>query len=108
MTPASLSVTELRELPEQGRPVTVVDIRAAHDREWTIPGSIQVDALDAVKSGMLGLLADLSLDSEPIVTVCAAGATAALANHAQIIALNEPGSGPKTRSSWRRVPTAAP
>jgi glyoxylase-like metal-dependent hydrolase (beta-lactamase superfamily II) len=79
MTKASLSAADLRELLEQGRPVTVVDIRAADDREWTIPGSIQVDALDAVKSGMLGPLADLSIHSEPVVTVCSAGATAALA-----------------------------
>lgn len=51
MKPTSLSVAELREILEQSRPIAVVDIRAADDREWTIPGSIQVDALDAVKSG---------------------------------------------------------
>jgi glyoxylase-like metal-dependent hydrolase (beta-lactamase superfamily II) len=79
MTPTSLSVADLRELLEKGRPVTVLDIRAAGDREWSIPGSIQVDALDAVKSGRLGPLARLRFDSEPVVTVCGADATAALA-----------------------------
>ena len=79
MTPTSLSVTDLRTLLEQGPPVTVVDIRPADDREWTIPGSVQVDALGAVKSGSLGPLIGVGFESEPVVTVCAAGGTAARA-----------------------------
>jgi glyoxylase-like metal-dependent hydrolase (beta-lactamase superfamily II) len=59
--------------------VTVVDIRTPADCEWSIPGSIQVDAYDAVNSGSLGLLGEVDLPPGPVVTVCGMGRTAAAA-----------------------------
>lgn len=79
MPAAVISTQELQELLAAGLPVTVVDIRSPADREWTIPGSLQVDAYDAVKSGSLGPLANLELPPGPVVTVCGMGKTAALA-----------------------------
>ena len=37
-----VSTEELQDLLTAGQPVTVVDIRTAADREWSIPGSVQV------------------------------------------------------------------
>ena len=72
----SISTTELQELLTAGQPVTVVDIRSTADREWSIPGSLQFDAYDAVRSGSLGPLANLDFPTGPVVTVCGMGATA--------------------------------
>jgi glyoxylase-like metal-dependent hydrolase (beta-lactamase superfamily II) len=79
MTANSVSTKELQELLAAGQRVTVVDIRTPADREWSIPGSLQVDAYDAVKSGSLGPLAGLDLGPGPVVTVCGVGTTAAKA-----------------------------
>ena len=75
----SISTGGLQELLAAGKPATVVDIRTAADRDWSIPGSIQVDAYEAVKAGSLGPLADLQLPAGPVVTVCGAGRVAAIA-----------------------------
>lgn len=75
----SISTTELQELLSAGQPVAVVDIRSTADREWSIPGSLQIDAYDAVRSGSLGPLANLDFPTGPVVTVCGIGATAAKA-----------------------------
>jgi glyoxylase-like metal-dependent hydrolase (beta-lactamase superfamily II) len=75
----SMSTEELQDLLTAGQPVTVVDIRTATDREWSIPGSAQVDAYDAVKSGSLGPLANLDFPPGLVVTVCGTGRTAATA-----------------------------
>jgi glyoxylase-like metal-dependent hydrolase (beta-lactamase superfamily II) len=74
-----MSSEELRDLLAAGQPVTVVDIRTPADREWSIPGSVQVDAYHAVKSGRLGPLADREFPTELVVTVCETGRTAAIA-----------------------------
>jgi len=76
-----ISVKELQALLAAGQPVTVVDIRTPADRDWSIPGSVHVDAYDAVKSGSLGPLANLEFPTGPVVTVCGTGnaATAATA-----------------------------
>ncbi len=74
-----ISVRELQELLDTEQPVTVVDIRSSADREWSIPGSLHLDAYDAVRSGSLGPLAHLNYSPGPVVTVCAMGATAAMA-----------------------------
>ena len=66
-----MSTEELQDLLAAGQPVTVVDIRTPADREWSIPGSVQVDAYDAVRSGSLGPLADRDFPPGPVVTVCA-------------------------------------
>lgn len=72
---ASISVATLREWLETNHPVTVVDVRAARDRaEWMIPGSVHVDAYDALRGGEAGALESLALDkSRSVVTVCYAG-----------------------------------
>jgi len=54
----------------------VVDIRSAADREWSIPGAVQIDAYDAVNSGSLGPLAQVAFPPGPVVTVCGVGRTA--------------------------------
>ena len=74
-----LSAAQLRAFLEAGQPVTVVDIRRPGDREWTIPGSVAIDAYDAINSGELGALAGVSPGDDPVVTVCGAGKTAARA-----------------------------
>jgi len=79
MTADRISARILQELLADGQPVTVVDIRSPADREWSIPGSLQFDAYDAVKSGSLGALANLDFPTGPVVTVCGTGATAAQA-----------------------------
>ena len=79
MRAKSISTEELQDLLAAGQPVTVVDIRTPADREWSIPGSVQVDAYDAVKSGSLGPLAHLEFPPGPVVTACGTGRTAATA-----------------------------
>jgi glyoxylase-like metal-dependent hydrolase (beta-lactamase superfamily II) len=79
MTRASISASELRALLEQRRDVGIIDIRRADDREWTIPGSVAVDAYDAVNAGRLGGLADIAFDTRPAVLVCGRGPTASRA-----------------------------
>jgi len=76
----SISTDELRQLLTSGQHVTVIDIRSQADREWSIPGSLHLDAYDAVKSGSLGPLANLDLPG-PVVTVCGMGETAAKATY---------------------------
>jgi glyoxylase-like metal-dependent hydrolase (beta-lactamase superfamily II) len=76
MTQTSVSAAELRILLEQGRSVTVLDIRRADEREWTIPGSLAIDAYDAVNAGQLGPLANFIFERRPVITVCGAGRAA--------------------------------
>ncbi|MDP2321903.1 MAG: rhodanese-like domain-containing protein [Acidobacteriota bacterium] len=65
----------LRAWLDEHRPVTVLDIRADQDRaQWAIPGSMHLDAYDALRSGQPGQLADATFPLDrPIVTVCNAG-----------------------------------
>jgi glyoxylase-like metal-dependent hydrolase (beta-lactamase superfamily II) len=55
--------------------VTVLDIRADEDRaQWAIPGSLHVNAYEALRRGEPGALADLPLPADrPVVAVCNAG-----------------------------------
>ena len=55
--------------------MTVLDIRTDDDRaQWTIPGSVHVNAYEALRTGQAGALADLTLPVDrPVVTVCNAG-----------------------------------
>jgi glyoxylase-like metal-dependent hydrolase (beta-lactamase superfamily II)/rhodanese-related sulfurtransferase len=70
-----IDVETLRQWLEEHRAATVVDVRTSADREqWSIPGSIHVDAYDALHDGRAGALATVALPAgEPIVTVCGAG-----------------------------------
>jgi len=81
VTQTTIDVEALRELLDRGKPVTVLDIRRAEARaEWAIPGSIHVDAYDALRSGAPDALANVDLPKEePVVTVCNVGKTGAIA-----------------------------
>src|SRR5436309_3126414 len=81
MTAPTISTEALRELLEQGAPVTVLDVRPAAERaEWAIPGSVHVDAYDALRRGDPTALADFHpTNGGRVVTVCAAGKTSRLA-----------------------------
>jgi len=72
---STIAVETLRTWLEEGRPVTVLDVRPAVERaEWAIPGSIHVDAYDALKAHDPAALAEVDVPSDgPVVTVCAAG-----------------------------------
>ncbi len=74
----TISITQLQEILVVGRPITVLDVRSG-DVDWEIPGSIRVDAYDALRTGDLGPLAALNLPPGPVVTVCGMGQTAAVA-----------------------------
>ena len=65
----------LREWLEAQQPVTVLDIRTDEDRsQWAIPGSVHLNAYEALRAGQPGALADAPLPTDrPIVTVCNAG-----------------------------------
>lgn len=80
-TMIAIDVERLREMMDNGEPVTVLDVRPTDERqEWSIPGSVHVDAYRALNEGDPGALEGIDLpDDEPIVTVCAAGRTSLLA-----------------------------
>lgn len=65
----------LREWLDAHVPVTVLDIRSDEDRaQWAIPGSLHVNAYEALRSGDPGALAHLAFErARPVVTVCNAG-----------------------------------
>ncbi len=77
----TIDVETLRRWLEEGRPVTVLDVRPAAERaEWAIPGSLYVDAYDALKVHDPAALADVDVPGDgPVVTVCAAGKTSLIA-----------------------------
>jgi rhodanese-related sulfurtransferase len=79
--PPVLGSEQLRSLLEQGAGWTVLDVRPTEERaEWFIPGSIHVDAYDALRAGDASALLSLDLPGQgPIVTVCARGRTSAIA-----------------------------
>jgi glyoxylase-like metal-dependent hydrolase (beta-lactamase superfamily II)/rhodanese-related sulfurtransferase len=76
-----ISVETLRSWLEEGRPVTILDVRpTAEWAEWAIPGSIHVDAYDALKAHDPAALASVDVPSDRlVVTVCAAGKTSQVA-----------------------------
>jgi glyoxylase-like metal-dependent hydrolase (beta-lactamase superfamily II)/rhodanese-related sulfurtransferase len=77
----TIDVETLRTWLEEGVPVTVLDIRPTLERvEWSIPGSMHVDAYDGLKAHDPKALADVALPGDrPVVTVCAAGKTSLVA-----------------------------
>ena len=70
-----IDVDTLRKWLAEGRPVTVLDVRAEEDRaQWSIPGSLHVDAYSALKEGRGGDLDGVEVPPDrPIVTVCNRG-----------------------------------
>lgn len=76
-----VDVETLQEWLRNSRPVTVLDIRTPEDRaQWSIPGSIHVNAYAALKAGDPAALADLHLPRDrPVVTICNAGKVSRIA-----------------------------
>lgn len=70
-----IDVPTLQTWLAEGRPVMVLDVRPAQDRElWWIPGSEHVDAYESLKNGAAGPLADVSVPADQVVvTVCGIG-----------------------------------
>ncbi|MFN3325623.1 MAG: MBL fold metallo-hydrolase [Bryobacteraceae bacterium] len=70
-----INIQTLRDWLDSNQPVTVLDIRSQQDREqWSIPGSLHVDAYDELRAGRPGPLAGLTFPADaPIVTICNAG-----------------------------------
>jgi glyoxylase-like metal-dependent hydrolase (beta-lactamase superfamily II)/rhodanese-related sulfurtransferase len=77
----TIDVETLRTWLEEGLPVTVLDIRPMHERvEWSIPGSMHIDAYDALKANDPKALANVEFPGDmPVVTICAAGKTSLVA-----------------------------
>jgi glyoxylase-like metal-dependent hydrolase (beta-lactamase superfamily II) len=65
----------LREWLDAQRPVTVLDIRTdEHRAQWAIPGSVHVNAYEALREGRPGALTDAAFPLDrPVVTVCNVG-----------------------------------
>jgi rhodanese-related sulfurtransferase len=78
---ANIDAKTLMGMLERGEPVTVLDVRKAEDRaEWQIPGSVHVDAYDALKAKDPSAMEEAELpEGLPVVTVCGAGNSSAVA-----------------------------
>lgn len=87
----TISVEMLRTWLDEGRAVSIVDVRPQDERqEWAIPGSLHIDVYDALKAHDPGALAALDLPTDrAVVTVCAAGKTSQIAAE-QLIARGLP------------------
>lgn len=81
MTDMTVSMDTLRDWLDQGRPLTVLDVRPSEQyAEWAIPGSVHIDAYEALKVNDPGALLGLRLPQDrPVVTVCGMGRTSAIA-----------------------------
>jgi len=71
----------LREWLADGKPVTVLDVRSGEDRaQWSIPGSLHVDAYATLKAGRADALDRVAIPAgRPIVTVCNKGKVSQIA-----------------------------
>lgn len=71
----SIDVDTLRDWLTERRAVTVLDIRSEDARvQWSIPGSVHLNAYDDLRQGRPGALAWAEFPRDrPIVTVCNAG-----------------------------------
>ena len=76
-----MDVDTLRGWLEKGQPVTVLDIRNSDDRaQWSIPGSMHVNAYAALKAGDPNALQQVELPvGRPVVTICNAGVVSQVA-----------------------------
>lgn len=72
---AEISAEDLRDALDHHEPLTILDVRTAADRaEWSIPGSLHVDAYERLKAGDRSALDGAVLPADrPVVTVCGAG-----------------------------------
>ena len=76
-----IDVGTLRDWLDTGRPVTVLDIRTPEDRaQWSIPGSVHVNAYAALKGGDPDALQQVEIPTDrPAVTICNAGVVSQVA-----------------------------
>ena len=81
MTEGNIDAMTLRDMLERGERVTIVDVRKGEDyAEWSIPGSVHVDAYDALNAGDERAMEGLELpERAPVVTVCGRGRSSAVA-----------------------------
>jgi glyoxylase-like metal-dependent hydrolase (beta-lactamase superfamily II)/rhodanese-related sulfurtransferase len=79
---STIDTETLRSWLEEGKPVTVLDIRSAADRaSWAIPGSLHVDAYAELKAHNPHALDGISLPADvPVVTVCNVGQVSQIAS----------------------------
>lgn len=77
----TMDASTLRDMLARDEPVTVLDVRKREDREeWQIPGSVHVDAYDALNRSDERALDGAELDEgAPVVTVCGHGSSSAIA-----------------------------
>jgi glyoxylase-like metal-dependent hydrolase (beta-lactamase superfamily II)/rhodanese-related sulfurtransferase len=71
----TIEATTLRDWLEAHHPVVVLDVRSDEDRaQWAIPGSVHINAYEALRAGQPGALASAILPHDrPVITVCNAG-----------------------------------
>jgi glyoxylase-like metal-dependent hydrolase (beta-lactamase superfamily II) len=76
-----VDVETLQEWLTGGRAVTVLDIRVPEDRsQWFIPGSVHVNAYEALKAGDPQALKGVDLPKDrPVVTICNVGKVSQIA-----------------------------
>lgn len=76
-----VDVNTLQGWLTDSKPVTVLDVRTNDDRaQWSIPGSLHVNAYEALKHGSANALAGVTLPADhPIVTVCNRGKVSQIA-----------------------------
>src|SRR5262245_26265737 len=76
-----IEVETLRAWLDARRPVTVLDVRRGEERhQWAIPGSMHIDAYEALRNGQPGALADAAIPrNRPVVTVCTGGRVSRIA-----------------------------
>ena len=81
MTDQEVDRNTLSSWLNEGRPVTLLDVRPAAERaEWHIPGSLHIDAYERLRAGDAAALASVELPTDrPVVTICAAGRTSLIA-----------------------------
>ena len=113
-SPPAIEVEELRTLLAKQAPLIVLDVRNAEDRaEWAIPGSLHIDAYEALKAGEPDALAaaDIPADAQ-VVTVCGAGKMSQVAMeqlHARGYDARSLTGGMKAWSlAWNSAQTAIP
>jgi glyoxylase-like metal-dependent hydrolase (beta-lactamase superfamily II) len=77
----TIAVDTLRAWLEEQQPVTILDVRPEQDyAEWSIPGSVHVDAYEALKAHDPAALSGVKLPADqPVVTVCGVGRTSKIA-----------------------------
>jgi rhodanese-related sulfurtransferase len=81
MAQGNIDARTLRDMLERRERVTVVDVRKGEDHaEWSIPGSVHVDAYDALNAGDERAMEGLKLpEAALVVTVCNRGRSSAAA-----------------------------